>query len=110
MKKTQIESHCTDNESYNGNEDTQVTKDTIQEQPYVTFANEEMLKSNEKILIESHHTNTVSYNSNKDTDVALVKEESIKIMKNKNESDCTDNISNDRYKDTGVTLVKEEPN
>ena len=56
-----------------------MTKDIIQEQPDVILANEEMLKSNEKIPIESHHTNNVSYDGNKDTDVALVKEESIQI-------------------------------
>ena len=40
----QIESHCTDNVSYNnGNIDTYVKKDIIQEQPDVTSANKEML-------------------------------------------------------------------
>ena len=65
--------------SYNGNKNTQVTKDIIQEQPDVTFANEKMLKINEKIRIESHYKDNMSYDGNKDTDVALVKEESIKI-------------------------------
>ena len=47
-EKTQIESHCIDNVSYNGNKDNQVTKDIIQEQPDVPFANEEMLKGMKK--------------------------------------------------------------
>ena len=48
-EKILMESHYTDNMSYDENKDTQVTKDIIQEQPDVTFANEEMLKSTEKI-------------------------------------------------------------
>ena len=78
-EKTQIESHCTDNDSPDGNKETDVTKDIIQEQPDVTFKNEGMLKSNEKIQIESHHTDNVSYDGNKDIEFTLVKEESIKI-------------------------------
>ena len=46
-----------------------MTKDTIQEQPDVTFANEEMLKTNEKAQIESYCTDNVGYNGNKDTKV-----------------------------------------
>ena len=46
MKKTQIESHWTYNVSSDGNEETDVMKYFIQEQPDVKFANEEMLKSN----------------------------------------------------------------
>ena len=41
--------HCSDNVSSDRNEETDVTKDIIQKQLNVTFANEEMLKSNEKI-------------------------------------------------------------
>ena len=48
-EKIQIEYHYTDNVSYDRNKDTQVTKDIIQGKPDVTFADEEMLKSNEKI-------------------------------------------------------------
>ena len=65
--------HCSDNVSSDGNKETDVTKDIIQKQPNVTFANEDMLNSNEKILIESHYTDNMSYDRNKDTDVALVR-------------------------------------
>ena len=51
-EKAKIESHCTDNMGYNGNTDTKVTTDIIQDQPDVTLADEEMLKSNEKTQIE----------------------------------------------------------
>ena len=34
-----------DNMGYDGNKDTKVTIDIIQEQPDITFADEEMLKS-----------------------------------------------------------------
>ena len=60
MKKTRIESNCTDNVSLDGNKETDVTKNIFQEQPDITFANEEMLKSNEKLRIESHYTDNMS--------------------------------------------------
>ena len=47
--KIRRESHYTDNVSLYGNKETYVTKDIIQEQPDVSFVNEEMLNSNEKI-------------------------------------------------------------
>ena len=52
-----------------GNKETDVTKDIIQKQLDVTFANEEMLKSNEKAKIESHCMDNTGYNRNKDTKV-----------------------------------------
>ena len=46
---------------YDGNKDTRVTTDIIQEHPDVTFANEEIIKSNEKkIRIECHYIDNVS--------------------------------------------------
>ena len=46
-----------------------MTKDIIQEQQCVLFANDEMLKSNEKAQIKSHCTDSMGYNGNKDTKV-----------------------------------------
>ena len=46
-----------------------MTKDIFQEQPYVTFVNDEMIKINEKAQIESHCMDTMGYDGNKDTKV-----------------------------------------
>ena len=44
-------------------------KDIIQEQLYVTFVNDTMLKSNGKVQIESHCMDNMVYDRNKDTTV-----------------------------------------
>ena len=67
-----------------------MTKDIIQEQSHVTFANE--VKSNEKAQIESHCMDNMGYGGNKDIkittdiiqeqpDVTFADEEMLKVMK-----------------------------